>query len=131
MKLFVLIAWLVQGAVGVSLLWGRRATALVVLHVLPVAVVLGLWIWFTAGGPLIVGWAVFAVLVFALTFGDAMMVRRATPLLAPDVSGARRYLATLGLVFRGRLPRRVVFHAVFSAVVFFGALAACLIETLG
>lgn len=127
----MLVAWLVQAAVGVSLLRGRRATPLVILHVLPIAVALGLWTWFAFDGPPAVGWIVFGVLVVALTAGDAIMVRRAAGLLPPEVTGIRRYGRTLGLVFTGRLPAPVVFHALFSAVVFFGALAACLLATRG
>jgi hypothetical protein len=130
MKLFVLVAWLIQGAVGVSMLWRRRATPLVILHVLPIAVSLGLWIWFASGGPLVVGWIVFGVFTIALGFGDAMMVQGAKRLLPSGVEGVRKYVGTVGLVFSGKLPRRVVFHALFSPVVYFSALAACILETV-
>jgi len=31
---------------------------------------------------------------------------------------------------KGKLPRRVVFHALFNGVMFFGALVACVLETV-
>lgn len=127
----MLVAWLIQGGVGVALLRRRRATPLVLWHVLPIAVALGLWTWFTLGGPPAVGWVVFGVFVVALGVGDAMLVQRAVPLLPPGTTGIRRYPEAIRLVFTRRMPSAVVFHALFSPVVFFGALVACLLGSWG
>ena len=45
--------------------------------------------------------------------------------------GLRDYFPAIGVALSGAFGPRVIFHMLFSAVVFFGALAVCIIATVG
>ncbi|HET7723082.1 MAG TPA: hypothetical protein VFK68_00460 [Propionibacteriaceae bacterium] len=132
MTYVVLVAWLIQSSVGLANLiaWRRDAggdrRGSLVLHVSSAVVGFVLWVVFVASGSLVAAWAAFAVITFGTTFGDMLMVaghRRATGTSAS-------YGQTIGAVFTGHMPPRIVFHALFSPVVYFGCLAACIIATV-
>lgn len=129
MSWFVLVAWLIQSAVGVSLLvgWlrhGRRAAPAVVLHVALALVALALWVFFIATGNVLPAWIAFALITVGNGIGDWLLVRRAQRLPGPVPSNA--YGAAIAAVFRGRMPRSVTFHALFAGVVYFSCLGVCL-----
>jgi hypothetical protein len=135
MAYFVLGAWLIQGAVGVSLLigWarhGRRYAGAVVTHVVVVLVMLGLWITFLATGAVAFAWTAQVVLALGIPFGETMMVRRSRQLRGITTKRLSDYGRAVVDVFRGRLPGPVVFHALFAGVVFFSALGVCIGATV-
>ena len=134
MAYLVLLAGLIQAAVGVSLLvgWlrhGRRRPAVVVGHVAVVTVSLALWIAFSATGLVALAWTAFAVLTVGLTIGDMLLAARARRGVASKTTWAD-YGSSIAAVFRGRMPRRVTFHALFSPVVYFPMLAVCIGATI-
>jgi hypothetical protein len=132
---FVLAAWVLQGAVGVVLLvrWAQNAASgapRVIGHVGCALIALGLWIAFlvTASPPL--AWSAFAVVTVGNTLGDVMLVSRSRRLHGDRSRGWSDYGRAIADTFRGRLPRPVVFHALFSAVVYFSCLGVCIGATI-
>ena len=137
----VLIAWIVQAAVGVALLigWmrhrrsgpaGRAGGVPLLAHVGLVLVALGLWIAFLLTGSAWLAWTTFALLTVALSFGDVLLVRRARRMAGERAPSLRDYGAAISAVFRGRMPGRVTFHALFSPVVYFSCLGVCIGATI-
>lgn len=136
MGYLVYAAWTIQAAVGVSLLvsWARHArghdAGLVLTHILMMVAFLVPWTAFVATGQVVWAWLGFAILLVFIGFGDAHMMRRAQALTPDSSSGVRGYMSAVGVALRGRLGRRVTFHALFAPVIFFGALAVSIIATV-
>ncbi len=133
MAYLVLAAWIVQGSVGIALLlgWlshGRPRAAPLLTHVAISVVALGLWVGFVASGQLVWGWSAFVLVTIGNGFGDSLLVARSRRLSGRH-GFAKDYKTAVATVFAGRLPRKVSFHALFSGVVYFGCLAACLVGT--
>lgn len=81
MPYIVLAVWIIQAAVGVSLLvsWarhGRRTPITVVVHVGSAIAGLVLWVAFLATGAILPAWLAFAAITLGNVFGDTMLVRR-------------------------------------------------------
>ncbi|MFD4958393.1 hypothetical protein [Microbacterium sp. NPDC058389] len=132
----VILAWLIQAAVGATLLvsWARHArgrdAGLVLTHVTMMIGFLVPWTAFVATGVVAWAWAGFAILLVFIGFGDATMVRRARAVTGVSEPGARDYWRAVRVALKGRLGWRVTFHALFAPVVFFGSLAVCIIATV-
>ncbi|NGN91561.1 hypothetical protein G5C66_02245 [Nocardioides sp. KC13] len=136
MTYVVLVAWLVQAAVGVLLLtgWlrrGRGRTPIVLSHV--VASVLGVasWITYVLTDRVLWAWAAIVLITIGNSFGDMMLLRRARAMGGRHLSTVNAYMVALRSMFKGRLPLRVSFHAVFAGVVYFSTLAVCIVDTVG
>lgn len=136
MGYLVLGAWLIQAAVGVTLLasWAHHArgkdAGLILTHVLAMVGFLAPWTAFVITGAPWWAWIGFGVLAAFIGFGDAAMVRRARPLFAETRPGLGDYLPAIRLAMTGALGRRTLFHMLFSAVVFFGSLAVAIWASL-
>lgn len=136
MAYFVLVAWLIQATVGVTLFadWLRQAhgrgARTVVAHVLPIVSGLALWVWFVATGALVMAWLAFAILTFGLTFGDAMLIARNRRRTGVTTTLWREYGSLIAALIRGQLPPRVVFHAWFSPVIWFPCLGVCIAASI-
>lgn len=131
MRFLLLAAWLLQAAVGLSLLLSwlrtkRRQAGVVAAHVVPTLVAAILWTSYVVTERIVWGWLAFAIITVSLAFGDAVLLGRTRRLVGPGGSVVADYRNTIGAMARGRLPRRVSFHAAFSPVVYFGTLAACI-----
>ncbi len=134
MRDVVLGAWLVQATVGITLAvgwWrhGRRGAPTVVRHVTGVLLGLALWVLFTVTGAVPAAWAAFVVLTWGMGFGDEMLLGRVSARTGSS-SKRRNYPAAVRAIFRGEMPWRVAFHALFSPVVFFGALGVSIAATV-
>ncbi|MFE6997520.1 hypothetical protein ACFVAE_16280 [Microbacterium sp. NPDC057659] len=136
MGYMVLAAWVVQAAVGVSLLvsWARHAKGrnrgLVLTHATAMIAFAVVWIVFIVTGGVGWAWAGLGVLAVFIGFGDATMVRRARAVRGETNPGLRDYGPAIGVALSGSLGRRTRFHALFSALVFFPCLAVCIIATI-
>lgn len=133
MAVAVLVAWIVQACVGVSLAvawWrhGRYGAPTVRAHVVASVVGLGLWVGFVATGSVVAAWAAFAAITVGNTYGDKMLLGRVEGRTGTD-SKRRNYPVAVGAIFRGQMPRRVAFHALFAGVVYFGCLGVCIAAT--
>jgi hypothetical protein len=84
------------------------------------------WTTFAISGGLAWAWCAVGILTAGIGFGDYMMVRRYRHLEGSSRPGLGDYGPAIGAVFTGRLPVRVAFHAVFSAVVYFGSLGVAI-----
>lgn len=132
----VLGAWLIQAAVGVMLLvgWARHArgagAGAVLTHALLMVGYLVPWSLFIATGAPAWAWTAIGVLFVGIPFGDAMMVGRSRSIRGERNPGLRDYGSAIGSVFAGRMPRKVTFHAIFSAAVFFGSLGVAIGATV-
>ena len=137
MGYLVLAAWIIQAAVGVTLLvsWARhakgRSAGLVLTHATAMVVFLVPWIAFIVTDAAVWAWTGFVILTLFIGFGDATMVRRAREVAGTYRPGLGDYGPAIAVAFSGRLGRRTTFHMLFSAVVFFGCLAVCIIATTG
>jgi hypothetical protein len=134
MRYVVLAAWLVQAAVGLALLagWmrhGRRNTVVVVTHVGLSVAAFGMWVAFVATDRVGWGWSAFVIVTVGNGLGDYLLVGRSRRLIGTRASFAKDWARAAGAAFTGRLPGRVTFHALFSGVVYFTALAACIIAS--
>lgn len=134
MTVLVLVVWLVQAASGVALLSRRlahgRPSSLVVSHVGLSVAALACWAAFTGTGAVAWGWVAFALVTAVNTVGDTMLIGRSRRLSGRSGSFRADYGAAIRATLRGRLPRRVTFHALFAGAAYFTALAACLVATL-
>lgn len=136
MALFVLATWLVQSAVGVSLLvsWLRHrrpGSSSLVVHVTSAFASLALWTVFVVTGNLVAAWLAFVVITVANTFGDRMLIARARRMHTDaDTPFWPMYGRAIADVVRGRTPRRVTFHALFAGVVYFSCLGVCIGATI-
>lgn len=131
MSYLVLVTWLIQSAVGVSLFvswwqYGRRGSPTVTIHVSAALVGLTLWITFIVTDALLPAWLAFAAITLGNGFGDAMMVRRHRRVAGASASYGSAIVAAL----RGRMPPRVTFHACFAGVVYFLCLGVCIGATI-
>lgn len=134
MAYFVLGAWVIQALVGIALAvtwWrhGRQGAPTVRAHVVGEAVGLALWITFVATASLVAAWTAFVAITVGNTYGDKMLLGRVTGRTG-TTSKRRNYPAAVAAIFRGALPRRVAFHALFAGVVYFGCLFACITATI-
>ena len=134
MRYVVLLAWLIQSSVGVSLLvswWreGGRGSAIVVTHVGAGLLGLALWVGFLGTGSVVPAWLAWAVITIGNGFGEVMLLGRSRTKTGPR-SLRKDYAATIAAALRGELPPRVVFHALFSGVVYFTCLGVCVSATI-
>ncbi|MFE3997784.1 hypothetical protein ACFX43_03155 [Nocardioides sp. YIM B13467] len=135
MSYVVLVAWLVQAAVGVLLLtgWlrhGRTHPRIVVTHVALSVLGVASWITYVLTDRVLWAWAAFVLIAIGNGFGDNMLLRRTRRMGGSHLSTVNTYKLALRSMFKGRLPFRVSFHAMFAGVVFFSTLAVCIIETV-
>lgn len=134
MRYAVLGAWVIQAVVGTTLLvgWARRARSGVApaVHAVIMLVCLAGWVVFVVTGLVAWAWAAVAALCAGIPFGEVMMVRRSRSIRRERNPGLRDYGSAIRTVFEGRMPPRVTFHALFSAVVFFGSLGVAIGATV-
>ena len=136
MSYVVLVAWLVQAAVGALLLtsWlgrGRTPPRAVVTHVAASVLGVASFTTYVLTDGVLWAWAAFVLITIGNTFGDMMLLRRARAMGGSHLSTVGAYKVALRSMFKGRLPLRVSFHAMFAGVVFFSTLAVCIVETVG
>jgi hypothetical protein len=130
MAYLVLVAWLIQGSVGIALVLKRvrdgQAGPTMITHVALGITALALWLVFLLQESLLAGWLAFALITVGNSFGDYMMIQRwrrtsgFTSGFWPD------YGRAIAAAFRGAMPRAVVFHALFAGVVYFSCVAVCI-----
>ncbi|HET7734877.1 MAG TPA: hypothetical protein VFK52_02795 [Nocardioidaceae bacterium] len=130
----VLGAWLIQASVGVSLAaswWrnGRHGAPTVIVHAAAATSALALWGTFVATGSLLAAWSAFVAVTVGNTYGDEMLLGRVRGQTGTK-SKRRNYPVAISAIFRGRMPRRVAFHALFAGVVYFGCLGVCIAATV-
>jgi hypothetical protein len=135
MSYLVLGAWLIQSAAGITLLagWlnhGRPKAAVVVGHAGTSVVALGLWVVFVATGHAIWGWIAVGLITIGNGVGDHLLVERWRRQTSSRAAFFTDYTRTIGSVFAGRLPGQVTFHAIFAGVVYFSALASCIMASM-
>jgi hypothetical protein len=132
----VLALWVIQSAVGVSLLvsWLRhgrgRSSRTVITHVALSLSGLAFWVWFVATGALAPAWIAFLIINGGNTFGDMMLLGRARRLDPNAKTIWQRYGVALAAIFRGGMPWRVSFHGLFAGVVYFSCLGVCIGATV-
>lgn len=132
----VLGAWLIQAAVGAALLLSvrrharRRVPRAIVAHAVLMLLFAAPWLAYVITGRAWWPWIAIGILMVGIPFGETMMVRRARALRGETTPGMRDYGRAVALIVQGRFPRRVAFHALFSAVVFFPALAVAIGATV-
>lgn len=134
MDRLVLVAFLVQAAVGASLAlrWWRRGRAgppTVVAHVMGSAVGLASWTAFVLTSNLAPAWLAVAAITFGNTYGDKILLARVHNRTG-TTSKRVNYPAVLSDIFHGKLPGRVSFHALFAGVVYFSCLGVSIAATL-
>ncbi|WP_146145348.1 hypothetical protein [Microbacterium timonense] len=136
MSYVVLAFWIVQSAVGLTLLvsWLRHASGRgarqVIPHVATSVSGLVLWIWFIASGAILPAWLALIAITIGNTFGDIVLLGRVRRFAPQARTLVQRYGAAIGGVFRGQLSPRVWFHALFAGVVYFTCLGVCIGETV-
>lgn len=136
MDLIILGAWIAQAAAGVALLigWARHAhragARAVITHVVVVLACLASWIAFVVTDSVLWAWLPVIGLCIGIPFGETQMVAHSRRVRGEAPAGMRDYVRALGTVFTGRLPALVTFHAIFSAVVFFGSLGVAIGATI-
>lgn len=135
MAYVVLGAWLVQGSVGIALLvrWartGRPSAVTVFTHVVLGLAGLALWTVFLMSSNVVPAWLAFGLITVGNGFGDVMLVRRWRRMSGTTSGFWSDYGKTVGAAFRGELPKPVLFHSLFSGVVYFSCLAACIGATV-
>lgn len=133
MASLVLAAWVVQASVGVSLAvtwWrhGRHGAATVQTHAAAAVLGLVLWAAFLATESLVAAWSAFAAITLGNTYGDTMLLGRVRSRTGTS-SKRRNYPVAVAAIFRGQMPPRVAFHAVFAGVVYFSCLGVCIAAT--
>lgn len=132
----VLLAWIIQAAVGLTLFidWLRQARGrgarTVVSHIVLSLAGLVFWVWFLSTGTVALAWIAFAIITAGNTFGDIMLLRRARRLAPESTTVWQRYKVAISAIFGRELPPRVSFHALFSAVVYFTCLGVCIGATV-
>ena len=130
----VLLAFVIQALMGASLLatwWrrGRRDAPTVTVHWVAAVLGLVLWIAFVATDSLVAAWGSFAAITVGNTYGDKMLLARVHHQTG-TTSKRRNYPVVVVSIFRGRMPWRVAFHALFAGVVYFGCLGVCVASTV-
>jgi len=132
MAMVVLVAWVTQAAVGLTLFihWLRhargRGARTVVSHVVLSLSGLVFWGWFMFTGAVPLAWIAFAIITAGNTFGDVMLLARARRLAPGAKTIWQQYGVAISAIFRGELTPQVSFHTLFSAVVFFTCLGVCI-----
>ncbi len=132
----VVVAWLIQAIVGTLLLvgWARHArksgVGSVVTHSTLMVAYLVPWVAFTLTGAIWLAWAAVTVLIVGIPFGDSLMVRRTRRIRGETSFGLRDYGLAVQVLLATRLPPKVTFHAMFSAVVFFGSVGVAIAATV-
>jgi hypothetical protein len=134
MAYVVLLAFVVQATVGASLAatwWhsGRRGAPTVCPHMAAATLGLALWIAFVVTGNPVAAWSAFAAITLGNTYGDKMLLARVHRQTGTS-SKRRNYPVAVAAIFRGRMPRRVAFHALFAGVVYFSCLGVCIASTV-
>lgn len=129
----VLGAWVLQALVGVSLAlgwWrhGRHGASTVLVHVAAATVGLALWVTFVVTASVVAAWLAFVAITVGNTYGDEMLLGRVRGRTG-TTSKRRNYPAAISAIFRGQMPPRVAFHAVFAGVVYFGCLGVSIAAT--
>lgn len=135
MSYVVLVAWLVQAAVGVLLLrgWfrhGRINSRVVATHAILSVLGVASWIAYVLADRVLWAWAAFALITIGNVFGDNILLRRTRAMGGSHLSTVNAYKLALRSMFKGRLPLRVSFHAMFAGVVYFSTLAVCIVATV-
>ncbi|GGC84401.1 hypothetical protein GCM10011512_09040 [Tersicoccus solisilvae] len=107
-----------------------RSASTVLTHVGLSLTGLALWIGFLVSGNVLPAWLALAAITAGNSLGDSLLIARGRRL-----TGERRgfwpdYGAAIAAVFRGRMPRTVIFHALFAGVVFFSCLGVCIGATI-
>ena len=136
MSYVVLVAWLVQAAVGVLLLtgWlrhGRAHPRVVVTHVVLSVLGVASWITYVLADQVLWAWAALLLITIGNGFGDNILLRRTRAMGGSHLSTVNAYKLAIRSMFKGRLPIRVSFHAMFAGVVYFSTLAICIVATVG
>jgi len=135
MSYVVLVAWLVQAAVGVLLLtgWfrhGRVRSPVVLTHVGLSVLGLACWTTYVLVDQVLWAWAALLLITIGNGFGDNMLLWRTRRMGGSHLSTVNAYKVALRSIFRRRLPLRVGFHALFAGVVYFSTLAVCVVATV-
>ncbi|GGU24614.1 hypothetical protein [Nocardioides albus] len=136
MAYVVLVAWLVQAAVGVLLLtgWfrhGRAHSRVVVTHVVLSVAGAGLWVAYVLSDQVLYAWAALVMITIGNGFGDNLLLRRTRRMGGgTHLSTVNTYKLAIRSIFNRRLPLRVGFHALFAGVVYFSTLAICIVDTV-
>lgn len=125
----------IQAIAGVVLLvawWrhGRRSAASIAGHVVAIGSAGVVWVVFAVTGA--IGWAWLAVVLLTIgnTLGDALLRRRWRGMSGRSEGFGRDYGGAIGAVFRGRMPKAVVFHALFAGAVYFSCLGVAIGATV-
>jgi len=134
MAYLVLAAWVIQASVGVSLAvswWrqGRHGASTVRAHAAASAVGLALWVTFVVTANLVAAWSAFVAITVGNTYGDEMLLGRVRSRTG-TTSKRRNYPVAVAAIFRGQMPPRVAFHALFAGVVYFSSLGVCIAATV-
>ena len=134
MTYLVLGAWVIQASVGASLAvtwWrhGRHGLPTVRAHVVALALGLASWVAFVVTENPVAAWAALVVMTIGNAYGDDMLLRRVHSRTG-TTSKRRNYPVAIGAIFRGEMPPRVAFHALFAGVVYFGSLTVCIAATV-
>ncbi|GAB3602566.1 hypothetical protein [Microbacterium aureliae] len=133
----VLGAWGIQAGVGILLLagWVRHARGAdagrVVSHITLMVLYLTPWAMFVLTGVAWWAWAALAVLLVGIPFGDLVLLDRGRRVRGETGAGMSGYAVAIRALVAGQLPGRVVFHAFFAPVVFFGTLGVAIASTVG
>lgn len=133
MDYLVLGAWMIQASVGVSLAvtwWrhGRHAAPTVYVHAAASTAGLMLWVTFVVTANLVAAWSALVAITVGNTYGDKMLLGRVRS-RTRTTSKRRNYPVAIAAIFRGQMPPRVAFHAVFAGVVYFSCLGVCIAAT--
>ncbi|KHK98619.1 hypothetical protein LK09_06605 [Microbacterium mangrovi] len=132
----VLGAWTVQAVVGVTLFvgWlrhGRGHSARpIVTHAITMVSFSVPWIAFLATGLPLWAWVGFGILLVFIGFGDYAVVQRTRAVRGETNPGLRDELLAVKAALSGRFGGRLVFHALWSPVVFFGSLGVAIGATV-
>ncbi len=134
MSTLLLGAWIVQALVGLSLAvgwWrhGRRHPTTVGAHVACSVLGLAAWTTYVVTDGIAAAWGAVALITVGNGFGDEMLLRRVRH-RTESTSKRRSYPVAVGALFRGQMPARVAFHALFAGVVYFGSLGVAIAATL-
>lgn len=136
MKYIILGAWVIQAVAGSTLLsrWARHArganTSTVLTHVVIMLACVAGWVTFVVTETVLWAWLSWGVLAVGIPFGEVQMVGRIRHHRGETSPGMRDYGHAIRGVFTGALPSLVAFHAMFSAVVFFGSLGVAIGATI-
>lgn len=125
----------IQVIAGIVLLvgwWrhGRRSAATVVGHMAVNGSAGVVWVVFAVTGAIAWAWAAFVLLTIGNTVGDALLRKRWRGMSGGSEGFGRDYGGAIGAVFGGKMPRAVVFHALFAGAVYFSCLGVAIGATV-